>query len=216
MPTTTYTTPRPSRVARLNAWFFDTFDNMIDKRLREVKVGLFRDLPPTVVEIGAGAGANLRYYPARTTVIAVEPSAAMHDRLQCRADAYGIDLCIEPRDAAHLPFDDASVDLVVSTLVLCTVRDPDAAIAEIHRVLRPGGRFLFLEHVIAPGRGVLRAAQRLVRRPWSRAFDGCDTCRDTAAAIERLPWDSADIEHRHPFDLLFFPASMHIYGEVTR
>jgi ubiquinone/menaquinone biosynthesis C-methylase UbiE len=207
---------RPKRVARWNAWFFDTFDGVIDRRLHAPKAELFRDLPSTVVEIGAGTGANLRYYPAGTTVIAIEPSAAMHAALAQRAEGHRIDVRIEESSVERLPFADASVDVVVSTLVLCSVDDPDTAIAEIHRVLRPGGRFLFLEHVIAPRPGLLRTSQRLIRRPWSRLFDGCDTCRDTEATIRSLTWSRVDIAKRRPFDPVFFPVSQQIYGSVTR
>jgi ubiquinone/menaquinone biosynthesis C-methylase UbiE len=207
---------RPRRVARWNAWFFDTFDGVIDRRLGLVKAELFADLPSTVVEIGAGTGANLRYFRAGTTVIAVEPSAAMHVPLEQRAEQHGIELRIEQSSAERLPFADASVDAVVSTLVLCSVGDSHRAVAEIHRVLRPGGRFLFLEHVIAPRRGVLRSCQRLSRRPWSKVFDGCDTCRDTEATIRSLPWSRVDIERRRPFDPVFFPVSQQIYGSVKR
>jgi ubiquinone/menaquinone biosynthesis C-methylase UbiE len=213
---TTIRTERPSRIARANSWFFDTFDGVIDRRLRPVKTELFRDIPATVIEIGAGTGANLRYYPAGTTVIAVEPSEAMHDRLRRRADRHGIDLRIETAPATRLPFADASADLLVSTLVLCTVDDPDAAIAEIHRVLRPGGKFVFLEHVVAPRRGLVRAVQRLTRRPWSWLFDGCDTCRDTEAALRRVGWGRVTIGHRRLFDPAFLPISAQIHGSVTR
>ena len=207
---------RPRRIARFNAWFFDTFDSMIDRRLRAAKVELFRDMPATLVEIGAGTGANLRYYPPGTTVIAIEPSVSMHARLLQRGEQHGIDVRIQNASAEWLPFPDSSVDIVVSTLVLCSVDDPRGSIAEIHRVLRPGGRFLFLEHVIAPRRGLLRASQRLARGPWSSIFDGCDTCRDTEAAICSLSWNRVAIKRRRPFDPMFFPVSQQIYGTVTR
>jgi ubiquinone/menaquinone biosynthesis C-methylase UbiE len=169
-----------------------------------------------VVEIGTGTGANLRYFRPGTTVIAVEPSVAMHAPLEQRAERQGIDLRIERASAERLPFADASIDVVVSTLVLCSVVDAHRAVAEIHRVLRPGGRFLFLEHVIAPRRGGLRSCQRLSRRAWSKVFDGCDTCRDTEATIRSLSWSRVDIERRRPFDPVFFPVSEQIYGSVTR
>jgi ubiquinone/menaquinone biosynthesis C-methylase UbiE len=207
---------RPTRLSRLNAWFFDRFDGLIDRRLRAAKLELFRDVPATVVEIGAGTGANLRYYPAEATVVAIEPSPTMQARLVQRAQEHAVDLRIESSSAESLPFPDSSADMVVSTLVLCSVDDPLRSIAEIHRVLRPGGRFLFLEHVIAPRPGLLRAAQRIARRPWSWIFDGCDTCRDTESAICSLSWSAVDIRRRRPFDLMFFPVSEQIYGTVTR
>ena len=93
---------RPHRVARWNAWFFDTFDGVINRRLAPVKAELFADLPSTVVEIGAGTGANLRYLRPGTTVIAVEPSAAMRAPLEQRAERQGIDLRIEQSSAERV------------------------------------------------------------------------------------------------------------------
>jgi SAM-dependent methyltransferase len=207
---------RPSRIRRLNAWFFDTFDDLIDRRLRDEKAALFSGLSGTVVEIGAGAGANLRYLPPGTAVVAVEPSAAMHDRFLARAERLGLDARIEPVGAERLPFPDASIDAVVSTLTLCSVADPVAALAEIHRVLRPDGRFVFLEHVAAARPGLLRAVQRAVRRPWSRVFDGCDTCRATEAAIRGIGWRHVEVTRRRPLDLVFFPVSERIHGTAIR
>jgi len=207
---------RPSWIRRLNAWFFDTFDELIDRRLRDEKASLLSDLSGTVVEIGAGTGANLRYLPPGTTVVAVEPSAAMHDRFLARAERLGLDAQIEAAGAERLPFADASVDVIVSTLTLCTVADPVAALAEIHRVLRPGGRFVFLEHVIAARPGLLRAAQRAVRRPWAHVFDGCDTCRATEAAIRDVGWTHIEVTRRRPLDLVFFPVSERIHGTAIR
>ena len=214
IPTTS--AERPRRVARLNAWFFDTFDALIDRRLGPVKAELFADLAehrrrdrgrnrsePALLpgwddrHRGGALGRDAR------------PDAGARERL-------GIDVQIEAAGAEQLPFVDASVDVVVSTLVLCSVEDPRAVLAEIRRVLRPGGRFLFLEHVIAPRFGLLRMCQRSARRPWSWLFDGCDTCRATEAAIRDLSWSHVAIESRRPFDPLFFPVSQQIHGTVTR
>jgi ubiquinone/menaquinone biosynthesis C-methylase UbiE len=85
--------------------------------------------------------------------------------------------------AEALPAADASADAVVSTLVLCTVRDVPRALAEVRRVLRPGGRFVFVEHVLAPPRTRTRAVQRLVRPVWPLLADGCHPDRDIERAI---------------------------------
>lgn len=205
-----------SEVERFNAWFFDRLDPFIDRKFRREKRRLLVDLPAHVVEIGAGAGANLRYLSPGTMVTAVEPSTAMHPRLRRRARRYGIDLDIVTGAAESLPFADASVDLVISSLVLCTVTDPAVAVDEIRRVLRPGGRLVFVEHVVARRRGLLRAAQRTVRRPWAVLFDGCDTCRDTEHTLRDAGFSSLDLRRRRKLDPMFYPVAEQISGTATR
>jgi SAM-dependent methyltransferase len=207
---------RPPTVERFNAWFFDRLDPIIDRKLRAEKRRLIVDVPDRVVEIGAGAGANLRYLPTGTRVTAIEPSTAMHGRLRRRARRYGIELEIEPSPAETLPVEDAAVELVISSLVLCTVADPLAAVAEIRRVLRPGGRLVFIEHVIARRRGLLRCVQRLVRRPWGAVFDGCDPCRDTERVLRAAGFSSVSLRRRRTFDPIFYPVVEQISGTATR
>jgi ubiquinone/menaquinone biosynthesis C-methylase UbiE len=86
------------------------------------------------------------------------------------------------------------VDAVICTLVLCTVPDPAAALAEVRRILRPGGRFLFIEHVRAEPRQ-LRSVQRLVARPWRYVFQGCELDRDTAGLLTAAGFDDLRIDH---------------------
>ncbi|HEX9497393.1 MAG TPA: class I SAM-dependent methyltransferase [Mycobacterium sp.] len=185
---------------------------MLGRRKRE----LFASLPPTVVEIGPGTGANLRYYKMRTRLIAVEPNRYMHPSLQRAAQRYGIELELrqEPAEATGLP--DGSVDAVVSTLVLCTVPDPATTLREVHRILRPGGRFIFLEHVRA-GRGhpVLRIVQRSVARPWHWFFEGCDVLRDIEATVAATGWAHLNV-HRYHVPTLFLPINTQIAGTAVR
>ncbi len=164
--TYTKTTNEASRISQFNAWFFDRLDPFINRKFANEKRGLLVDVPSHVVEIGAGTGANLRYLPKGTQVTAIEPSVAMHDRLRRRADRLDISVSIEACGAESLPLEDHSVGMVLASLVLCTIEDVELALSEIRRVLRPGGRFVFVEHVIAPRRGLLRFAQRVLRRPW--------------------------------------------------
>jgi ubiquinone/menaquinone biosynthesis C-methylase UbiE len=103
-----------------------------------------------VLEIGAGTGLNLAHYPDELReLVLVEPEPAMRDRLTRRIRGGGRQAVVVDAAAEALPFADASFDTVVCTLVLCTVAAPDRALAEIGRVLRPGGRMLFIEHVRA-------------------------------------------------------------------
>ena len=108
--------------------------------------------PTTVVELGSGVGANLRYLPAGGTLVAIEPNPHMHRRLRAAAERRGVHLELRDRVAEHTGLPDHSVDSVISSLVLCSVTDPAAVLAEIRRILRPGGTYRFVEHVAAPGR----------------------------------------------------------------
>jgi ubiquinone/menaquinone biosynthesis C-methylase UbiE len=127
-----------------------------------------------VVEIGAGTGLNVAHYPDTIDeLILTEPEPGMRRALQRRAH----DAVVLDAPAERLPMDDASVDTVVATLVLCTVPDPDAALREIARVLRPGGQVLFIEHVRSSSR-LVAAYQKLMVRPW-RAFAGGCVCNRT-------------------------------------
>jgi ubiquinone/menaquinone biosynthesis C-methylase UbiE len=167
---------------RLNAWLFRVLDEYQHRRLGGVKREAFGGLPPTVLEIGAGTGANLRYLGAGTRVIAVEPNRYMHPYLRAAALRWGIHLDLREGTAERLPLPDASVSAVVSSLVLCSVRDPAEVLQEIRRVLRPGGRLWCVEHVRAPEGTPLAAIQRIVARPWRWFFEGCE-CRDLASLL---------------------------------
>jgi SAM-dependent methyltransferase len=137
-----------------------------------------------VLEIGAGTGLNLRHYPAGLEeLVLVEPGDAMADRIDLARAPHGVPTRLVRAPAEQLPFADASFDTVVSTLVLCTVSDPARAVSEAARVLRPGGRLLFCEHVAAES-GVRRALQRRSVRPWAAFADGCRCDRTTLQTIE--------------------------------
>ena len=168
-----------------------------------------------MVELGPGVGANLRYLPAGTRLIAVEPNPAMHPRLRARAARAQVDLELHDTVAERLDLPDASVDAVISSLVLCTVTDPAGVVSEVHRILRPGGRFAFLEHVAAAEGTALRRLQRAVRRPWSWTFEGCSCERDLGTVIEAAGFAPAAIDAyrlRGPF----LPANTQIAGVATK
>ncbi len=207
---------RPNRVrGPLNALFFTVLDRSLDRMLRPHKQGLFAGLPPTVVELGPGVGANLRYLPAGSRLIAVEPNLAMHPRLRARAARAQVDLELHATVAERLDLPDASVDAVISSLVLCTVGDPAGVVSEVHRILRPGGRYAFLEHVAAAEGTALRRLQRAARRPWGWFFEGCSCERDLRPVIEAAGFAGttiADVRVRGPF----LPANTQIAGVATK
>ena len=152
-----------------------------DAGLRDARREVLAGARGRVLEIGAGTGANVDLYPAAVSeLVLTEPEEPMARRLRSRAG--GARVVVAPAEA--LPFDDDSFDTVVCTLVLCTVRDPDGAIAEIRRVLAPGGRLLLVEHVRADDPGLAKWQDRLL--PLHRRFaHGCHPNRDTAALLER-------------------------------
>jgi len=144
---------------------------------RSVLVGNARG---RVVEIGAGTGLNVAHYPDEITeLVLTEPDAAMRRRLARRLQRHGRVARIVDAPAERLPLADSSVDTVVSTLVLCTVPDPELTLSEIARVLRPGGQLLFVEHVRANSR-FLAACQDKLLEPWRHFACGCCCNRPTA------------------------------------
>ncbi len=139
----------------------------------------------TVLEIGPGIGTNLRYYPEGVRWIGIEPNIYMHSYLRAEAKRLGMNIDLRSGVGEALDVADSSVDAVVSTLVLCSVDDQASVLSEILRVLRPGGTFIFIEHVAAPKRTWSRRIQRWVRPAWRVLGDGCRPDRDTAGAIAR-------------------------------
>ncbi|MGY3318843.1 class I SAM-dependent methyltransferase [Arthrobacter sp. TE12232] len=136
-----------------------------------------------VVEIGAGYGATFPFYPSAVTgVLALEPDPTLRGLARAAASKAPVPVTVQDGVAEALPAADASVDVVVSSLVLCSVADQATALAEVVRVLRPGGVLLFYEHVRSAHR-VLGAAEDLITPLWSRVAGGCHPNRDTAAAI---------------------------------
>src|SRR5262245_8067695 len=126
-----------------------------------------------VVEIGVGTGLNIAHYPEEITeLVLTEPEPGMRRGLARRLERHGRVARIVDAPAERLPFADASVDTVVSTLALCTVDDPEIALCEIARVLRPNGQLLFIEHVRASSR-FLAACQDKLLEPWRRFAGGC-------------------------------------------
>ena len=146
-----------------------------------------------VLEIGAGTGFNVRHYPADVEIVITEPGEALLRRAERRAGENGRAIRAVRAPAERLPFEDGSFDTVVSTLVLCSVRDQDEALAEVRRVLAPGGRFLFLEHVRADDPKAARRQDRL-NRPWRVVAMGCNANRDTLARIEAAGFEVEELE----------------------
>lgn len=169
-----------------------------------------------VVEIGAGYGATFPYYPSSVTgVLALEPDPTLRALALAEAVKAPVPIAVHDGVAESLPAADESVDVVVSSLVLCSVADQSAVLAETVRVLRPGGLLLFYEHVRSAHR-VLAAAEDLLTPLWSRMAGGCHPNRDTAAGIEAAGLTLRSLE-RFGFSVLpGNPRVAHILGAAAK
>lgn len=148
------------------------------------KRALLGDLRGDVLEIGPGTGPNLAYYPLGVRWLGLEPNPAMFPYLRREAQRLGMTIRLREGRTEQIDATDGSFDAVVGTLVLCSVSDPHRTLREILRVLKPGGRFVFIEHVAAPPGSGLRRLQRFLRPVWRAVSDGCHTDRETGAMIE--------------------------------
>lgn len=160
--------------------------------MRERRRALIAGASGRTVELGAGTGLNFAHYPdAVDELILTEPFPPMAKQLRERARERAT---VIEAPAERLPLPDGSADTVVSTLVLCTVDDVPATLAEIARILRPGGQLLFAEHVRSEDPRVARRQDRWMR-PWKFIGHGCRCNRDTLAAIAASPLEVGSVEH---------------------
>jgi ubiquinone/menaquinone biosynthesis C-methylase UbiE len=173
---------------RIGASIYDRFLNRAEELgMSQRRARTLADARGRVLEIGAGTGLNLDHYPAAVEeLVLAEPVGPMAARLQRRAEATELRATVVRAAAEQLPFEDGSFDTVVSTLVLCTVDDPESALTEIARVLRPGGSFLFIEHVEAEEPRLARRQHRW-HRPWRAFGSGCNTNRRTLELVSGGP-----------------------------
>lgn len=170
-----------------------------------------------VLEVGPGTGANFAFYPeAVTEVVAEEPEPYMRDRARRAAGEAPVPVTVGDAVADALPHADQSFDAVVCSLVLCSVPSQADALAELRRVLRPGGELRFYEHVLARD-GRLARTQRTVTPIWRRVSGGCHPDRDTVAAIRAAGFEVERYRH-FPFlpTRLVAPVAPHVLGVARR
>jgi ubiquinone/menaquinone biosynthesis C-methylase UbiE len=184
--------------------------------VREHRRELLNGLSGRVLELGAGAGANFAFYPAQVSqVVAVEPEAYLRAKATEAAASASVRVTVADGTADRVPAEDASVDAAVACLVLCSVPDQSAALAELRRVLRPGGELRFYEHVLSHTPRIARS-QRLVDRTfWPRAFGGCHTARDTPTAIANAGF-AIERQRRLMVGPRLVPAATHVLGSARR
>ncbi|MEA2349032.1 MAG: hypothetical protein QOG62_2819 [Thermoleophilaceae bacterium] len=171
---------------RLFARLYDPLFAKIEREgLTDMRRQCLAQASGEVLELGAGTGLNLEHYPdAVTRLVLTEPEEAMASQLQRKLADAGREAEVHIADAQRLPFPDNSFDTVTTTLVLCTAPDPHVVLAEASRVLRPGGLFLFMEHVRAEEGSPIAKWQDRVEKPWGFIAGGCHPNRRTAATLE--------------------------------
>jgi ubiquinone/menaquinone biosynthesis C-methylase UbiE len=183
-------------------WDEQVVPRFTDKMLGSAAVMKLRQravdaLAGEVVEIGFGSGLNVPLYPAEVTrVYAVEPSMVGRRLSNDRVQASPVPVDFVGLDGAQLPLDDASVDGALSTFTLCTIPDVTSALSEVHRVLRPGGTFHFLEHGLCPDPAVARTQHRF-NGIQQRLAGGCHLDRPIDALVREAGFELSELEHDH-------------------
>ena len=189
-----------------------------DQEARELRRRALAGLEGRVVEVGSGDGRSFEHYPPGVEhLLAVEPDATARVAATERARKAAIPIDVVGGSAEKLPAEDGAFDAAVLMGVLCSVGDPAAALGELRRVLRPGGELRFWEHVRS-GNAAFRALQRATDALfWTRALGGCETTRDTAAAIAAAGFELVTLERGfHSSSLLTITSAPYILGTARR
>jgi ubiquinone/menaquinone biosynthesis C-methylase UbiE len=190
---------------------------MEDEGAADHRRELLAGLEGRVIEVGAGTGINFAHYPdAVSEVLAVEPEPYLRRRATEASRAAPVAVTVVDGLADSLPGKDSSFDAAVTSLVLCSVPDQGAALAEVHRVLRPGGELRFYEHVLANSHRLARF-QRAVGHVWPLFAGGCHPDRQTGEAIEAAGF-AIEEARRFRFSPSFIeaPVAPHILGRARR
>jgi ubiquinone/menaquinone biosynthesis C-methylase UbiE len=201
----------------LFARFFDRLSRVMEKELGRWREQLLEGLSGRVVEVGAGNGINFAHYPATVEeVIALEPEPYLRAKAETAAPAASVPVSVRAGVADALELEDASVDAAVMSLVLCSVPDQGRALAELQRVVRPGGELRFLEHVRsnAPGKGRFQTAAD-GSGIWPLMAGGCHCARDTVAAIRAAGFEVGGVRELNlgPSWMITNP---HVLGSAVR
>jgi ubiquinone/menaquinone biosynthesis C-methylase UbiE len=201
--------------------FARMFDRLSEREERmgqaEYRQTMLDGLSGRVVELGAGNGINFRHYPSTVTeLVAVEPEPYLRDRAERAARGAPVPVSVVDGLGGALPFEDASFDAAVASLVLCSVPEQDAVLSDLFRVIRAGGELRFYEHVRAHDPRLVRL-QDAVTPVWRLFAGGCHPNRDTGAAIERAGFEIETCD-RVAFRPCFIcvPATPRILGKARR
>lgn len=178
---------------------------------------LLADMHGRVIEVGAGNGLNFAHYPPGVDeVLAVEPEPRLRRAAIRAAQSAAVPITVVDGLADALPAADGSFDAAVASLVLCSVPDQSVALAELQRILRPGGELRFYEHVRADDPR-LAATQRAVDHLWPHLAGGCHTSRRTVPAIKAAGFVIDDlVAFRFPETRIPLPPAPHVIGVARR
>jgi ubiquinone/menaquinone biosynthesis C-methylase UbiE len=193
-------------------------EGMDAEGLGELRAELLAPLAGRVVEVGCGNGRNFARYPSAVTqVTAVEPEPHLRGLATRAAADAPVPVTVVPGTAEALPLPDAAVDAAVLCLVLCSLPDRAAALAELSRVLRAGGTLVFLEHGLAPTRP-LRVVQRIADATvWPLLAGGCHTATDPVGLVEQAGFEVTALRRlRFPDTRVPLPATPHVLGSARR
>ena len=205
----------PTLRQRFFAWMLKKGDGVNDKLYRDIKKELFSDIQGTVVEIGPGTGINFLYLPKNIEWIGIEPNEAFHESVISAAKKQKIPSRMLSSFAESISLPDESADIVISTLVLCSVPDQEKVLAEAKRILKKDGRLIFIEHV-ADKRGTFRRSAQNIFNPINRFIaDGCNCNRETWKQIEQSGFSSCKIHHTIMKGTMTLHAP-HIFGHCKK
>ncbi|WP_053365350.1 class I SAM-dependent methyltransferase [Bacillus sp. FJAT-27245] len=172
----------------MGKWFAALYDagmkGLEKGTFKEIRKGLLEKAEGRVLEIGSGSGINFPLYAKADRVDAIEPDFHMIDRADRRISEAKVPIVVHQQSAERLEFPDHTFDAAVATLVFCTIPDPQQALKEIKRVLKPGAPILFFEHVKMPQRPLAKM-QSLLNPVWRRICGGCNLNRDTVSELRR-------------------------------
>ncbi|AQS55729.1 class I SAM-dependent methyltransferase [Novibacillus thermophilus] len=181
----------------MGKWFprwYDALMEPLERRgIRNIRIRLLQKAWGNVLEIGSGTGLNFPYYEQVEQVTAIDPEPLMVKQSMQRAEQAHVPIRVRRAEAEALPFADNLFDTAVGTLVLCTVPDPNKALAEIRRVCKPGAPVLFFEHVRLE-HPLLGRLQDGLTPVWKRLCDGCHLNRNTLEQIQRAGFKTTVVE----------------------
>ncbi|MEF3309239.1 methyltransferase domain-containing protein [Paenibacillus sp. GYB004] len=177
--------------------YYDTIMKPLEtKSFRPIREALLAQARGTVLEIGSGTGVNFPLYRSPDKVVAIEPDSAMLTRSLQRAEHAAVPIEVVQAGAEQLPFESNRFDSVVCTLVLCTIPDPQGALAEIRRVCKPGGTLLLFEHVLLE-HPIWSAAQRGLTPMWKKLCGGCHLNRNSLAFVQQAGFQITHLEWKY-------------------